>query len=650
MNVKLSIGVALIALGGWQRCESASSLTLSADGLTVYDTADGITWLADANLASGNRFGLPVCAGASRTQPCVNASGSMNYPSAVAWVAAMNAARYLGRSDWQLPTTPPLDAGCGKKGASGNSFGFGCTASAFGTLYNALGLKAPDTAVPIAGNSVGPFRNFQPYIYWSQSSAGGNGQSTFSFNNGFNGANTGPNFEYVLPMIPGKIPGMPSASGNGLQVNPGGETVYDPVADVTWLANANLAQSNTFGLPLCTDPVTPALCVARDGAMTADSAAKFIANMNAYDGSGYLGQKNWQLPPVDPNCGTYNCKSAANPMGELFYGQLGLSEGTPVAEAPDTPAGPFRHLQPYWACNAATIQSPCEAQGPNPSQEWSFSFGSGFEGTDLLQNELYVTAYFVGSRASGGGPAISAVANAEGGSSTIAPNTWVAIQGANLAPAGDSRIWQASDFAGGNLPAQLDGVSVTVNGKPAYVYYISPAQVNILTPPDAMSGAVGVVVTNNGAASAGYVTQAATLSPSLFVFSDGRHVAAVHLDGSLLGPGSMSAPGYTFTPASPGETVLLFANGFGATNTAVAAGSATQSGTLAPLPQIKVGGIPAAVTFAGLVSPGLFQFNVTIPPSAPTGDQPITAAYNGATTQAGTLIAIAGPATANGNP
>ena len=54
----------------------------------------------------------------------------------------------------------------------------------------------------------------------------------------------------------------------------------------------------------------------------------------------------------------------------------------------------------------------------------------------------------------------------------------------------------------------MDGVSVTVNGKSAYVYYISPTQVNLLTPPDAMAGAVQVVVSHNGSTSAAFTAQA----------------------------------------------------------------------------------------------------------------------------------------------
>jgi uncharacterized protein (TIGR03437 family) len=40
-----------------------------------------------------------------------------------------------------------------------------------------------------------------------------------------------------------------------------------------------------------------------------------------------------------------------------------------------------------------------------------------------------------------------------------------------------------SDFVSNKMPTQLDGI-VTVSGWSAYVYYISPMQINILTPID----------------------------------------------------------------------------------------------------------------------------------------------------------------------
>lgn len=235
-------------------------------------------------------------------------------------------------------------------------------------------------------------------------------------------------------------------------------------------------------------------------------------------------------------------------------------------------------------------------------------------------------------------PQVATVANAEGEVPVIAPNTWVEVKGFNLAPAGDSRIWSTSDFVNNKLPTALDGVSMTVNGKSVFIYYISPTQINILTPPDAIQGLAQVVVTNNGATSAVFQVQAQPLTPSFFAFNGGPYVAAVHTSGALIGPASLY-PGST-TPAKPGETVLLFANGFGSTSAPVVSGSVGQSGTLSPLPTVNIGGVAANVTFAGLVSPGEFQFNVVVPASLANGDQPITATYNGVSTQAGTLITI----------
>ena len=228
-------------------------------------------------------------------------------------------------------------------------------------------------------------------------------------------------------------------------------------------------------------------------------------------------------------------------------------------------------------------------------------------------------------------PAITLVANAEGGSSTIAPNTWVSIKGSNLAPAGDSRTWRASDFVNDQLPTQLDGVGVTMNGKSAYLYYVSPTQLNFLTPPDLAPGPVQVTVTTGGVTSASFTAQAQPESPSFFISGAGPYVIGTHLSGTDLGQS---------TPAHPGEVVILYANGFGPISPPVAAGSEVQSGSLPALPAIQIGGMPAVVQFAGLVSPGLYQFNVVVPSSAPSGDDAITATYNGLSTQAGAMLTI----------
>ncbi len=234
------------------------------------------------------------------------------------------------------------------------------------------------------------------------------------------------------------------------------------------------------------------------------------------------------------------------------------------------------------------------------------------------------------------GPLISQVSNAAGHNVTIAPNTWVEIKGTNLA--GNTRTWEAADFVNNQMPTRLDGVSVTVNGKSAYLSYISPTQVNILTPPDGIQGAVVVQVVNGGLTGAPFTAQAQAESPAFFVFGAGPYVAGTHADYSYLGPTTLY-PGVT-TPAKPGETVVLYGTGFGPTTTPVVTGSAEQSGTLATAPAIQIGGITATVLFAGLVAPGEFQFNVVVPLEVRDGDSTVVALHNGLVTQTGVMLRV----------
>jgi uncharacterized protein (TIGR03437 family) len=270
---------------------------------------------------------------------------------------------------------------------------------------------------------------------------------------------------------------------------------------------------------------------------------------------------------------------------------------------------------------------------PTTSNAFQKTFAGGAEGEGgiIYGDALYIK--FSGLIA--GLPSIAGVANAESYAPVIAPNTWVAIQGSNLAP--DTRTWQASDFVNNQMPTALDGVSVTMNGEKAFVYYISGSQINILTPPDLAAGTVSIQVNNNGATSATFSAPAQTLSEAFFTFN-GAYVAATHANNSLIGPTTLY-PGSS-TPAQAGETIVVYANGFGVTTPPVVSGSEQQSGVLPTLPVVTIGGKQAKVVFAGVVSPGLYQFNMVVPSSAVSGDNSIQAAYNGQTTQSGALITI----------
>jgi len=239
-------------------------------------------------------------------------------------------------------------------------------------------------------------------------------------------------------------------------------------------------------------------------------------------------------------------------------------------------------------------------------------------------------------------PIITAV-NTAGGFPDIAQNSWTEIKGVNLAPAGVGAgiTWSnAPELAAGMMPTQLGGVSATVNGKPAYIYYVSATQINALTPLDDTLGPVSIVVTSGTNSSPPSTATLRAAAPSFLLLGSTQYDAAEHIDFTLLGPVAISAPGYSFTPAQKGETVSLFATGFGLPVTPLIAGSSSQSGALPSLPTVQIGGAPASVGFAGVINPGLYQLNVTVPATAASGDNSLTVSYGGLTSVLGILIAI----------
>jgi uncharacterized protein (TIGR03437 family) len=100
----------------------------------------------------------------------------------------------------------------------------------------------------------------------------------------------------------------------------------------------------------------------------------------------------------------------------------------------------------------------------------------------------------------------------------------------------------------------------------------------------------------------------------------------------------MSVPGYTFTPARPGETIVMYAVGFGLPAATLVNGSSSQFGTLPTLPVMQIGGTAAGVQFAGINGPpGLYQLNVVVPPDTANGDVQVSVSYAGTVTPVATL-------------
>ena len=220
------------------------------------------------------------------------------------------------------------------------------------------------------------------------------------------------------------------------------------------------------------------------------------------------------------------------------------------------------------------------------------------------------------------------------GSAGFSSNTYIEIYGSNLSAT--TRTWSGSDFTGSTAPTSLDGVSVTVNGKAAFVYFVSPGQININTPDDTATGPVAIQVKTSVGTSNVVMANRAPVSPTLqsvpqFNTPGKEYVVAQTLDfSSFIGRPNMVS-GVSFTPAKPGDSVIIYALGCGATSPATQAGTVTAQNSLLALPyELRIGGVAASVTFAGAVagSIGLYQLNVVIP-NVPAGDQPIELVVGG---------------------
>jgi virginiamycin B lyase len=231
---------------------------------------------------------------------------------------------------------------------------------------------------------------------------------------------------------------------------------------------------------------------------------------------------------------------------------------------------------------------------------------------------------------------------------TIQSNAWVTIYGSNLAPTGSGRGWGEQDIVNGKLPLSLDGVSVTINGKPAYVEYISPTQVNVLAPDDAATGRVNVIVANGGSDSTAFSAEVQTYSPAFFTFSppNQRYIAAIILGGpggafDYLAPSGSVGAGGSSRPAMGGEIVELYATGFGPTNPISPDGQVFSGAyeTATPV-TVTIGGLKATVAWAGLVSPGLIQLNVTVPAGLSTEDAAVVATVGGVQSQSDVFIPV----------
>jgi uncharacterized protein (TIGR03437 family) len=172
------------------------------------------------------------------------------------------------------------------------------------------------------------------------------------------------------------------------------------------------------------------------------------------------------------------------------------------------------------------------------------------------------------------------------------------------------------------FPTSLGGTQVTVNGRFAPIYFVSPTQVSVIVPYATEAGGndflAQVQVTNNHSASNPVTVFIADDSPGVFSTPPGGvgAGAVLHADYSVVSAAK---------PATRFETLLVYVTGLGDVTPAVTEGNPAPSNPLSYTTNtfnVYIDTEPATVTFSGL-APGLagvYQLNVVVPAAAGSGD------------------------------
>ncbi len=153
----------------------------------------------------------------------------------------------------------------------------------------------------------------------------------------------------------------------------GGQAVYDTDFNITWLADANYAQTSGYDT---------------DGMMFWTDANAWAASLNI---GGYTG---WRLPSSDTACNNFNCTNSE--LGHLYYTELGVTLNNDITSSTNPDLALFTNVQSvyYWSSTELA---------PVPYLAWIFQTGTGFQANGSKDDSHPAWAVRTGDVGGGGG-------------------------------------------------------------------------------------------------------------------------------------------------------------------------------------------------------------------------------------------------------
>jgi uncharacterized protein (TIGR03437 family) len=338
---------------------------------------------------------------------------------------------------------------------------------------------------------------------------------------------------------------------------------------------------------------SPMLAFGVGGASLASSASALTSNVNGYPGA---------TPSISAN-------GSANSSNDGIVWVITSDDGG--------------RLLAYDASDLSTLyDSNARAKDQLPGYT-EFSVPTIADGKVFAATENGVAIY---GESTPDAPVTAAVTNAASYSAeAISPGSLISIFGSNLGAL-------TASASATPLPMSIEDTSVTINGVPAPLLYVSPGQINAQAPWEIPAGPATVVVRTRGASSAPVKINVQAAAPGLFT-GQGGNAAALDADGSV---------NSVEKPAAAGSVISFFFTGQGPVKTAVDDGAPppageTVSATLTM--SATIGGATAQIKFAGLAPlyPGVAQMNLKVP-TLGSGVYPLIVTIGGKASNAAQLV------------